>query len=65
MQGPFFLSHNSKMNQQKQCDVISNITANIYLSNKYEFFPICLLLTNHETLYSLKILTEYDQGIPQ
>ena len=45
----FFLSHNSKFNQQKQRDVVSNSAAKIYLSNKYGVFPVILLLTNHET----------------
>ena len=29
---------------------------NIFRSNKYDFFPVGLLLTNHETLYNLNIL---------
>ena len=51
----FFLSHTSKLNQQKQWDVVSKSTTKIYPSNKYNF-SIVLLLTNHETLYNLKIL---------
>ena len=45
----FFLSHNSKFNQQKQRDVVSKSAAKIYPSNKYGVFPVILLLTNHET----------------
>ena len=45
----FFLSHNSKVNQQKQRDVVSKSAAKIYPSNKYGVFPVILLLTNHET----------------
>ena len=54
LQGPFFLSHTSKPNQQKQRDVVSKSAANVYLSNKYDFFPVILLLTNHEELFNLK-----------
>ena len=57
--GPFFLSHTSKPNQQKQRDVVSKCTVNIYLSNKYDFFPIILLLTNHEALYNLNIVLSF------
>ena len=49
IQGVFFLSHNSKFNQQKQRDVVSKGAAKIYPSNKYGVFPVILLLTNHET----------------
>ena len=45
----YFLSHNSKFNQQMQRDVVSNSAAKIYPSNKYGVFPVILLLTNHET----------------
>ena len=31
----FFPSHTSKLNQQKQWDVVSKCAAKIYLSNKY------------------------------
>ena len=55
MQGPFFLSHTSKLNQQKQWDIVSNSTAKMYPSNKYNIFLV-LLLTNHETPFNLKIL---------
>ena len=27
--------------------------ANMFSNNKYDFFPVCLLLTNHGTLYNL------------
>ena len=39
MQGPLFLSHTSKLNQQKQLDVVSKSTAKMYSSNKYNIFP--------------------------
>ena len=51
----FFLSHISKLNQQKQWDVVSKSTTKIYQSNKYNIFP-SFIITNHETPYSLKIL---------
>ena len=52
----FSLSQTSNLYQQKQFDVVSKNAANIYPSNKYDLFPICLLLTNHETLYNLNIV---------
>ena len=52
----FSLSHTSNLYQQKKFDVVSKNAANIYPSNKYDLFPICLLLTNHETLYNLNIV---------
>ena len=33
--------------------------ANIYPSNNYDFFPIILLLTNHEALYKLDIVLSF------
>ena len=33
------LSHTSKHNQQNQRDVVAKSAANIYLSNKYDFYP--------------------------
>ena len=65
MQGPFFLSHTSQLNQQKQCDVISKSVAIIYHSNKYDSLHVCLLLTNHETLDNLYIvLSLLSQSLP-
>ena len=54
MEGFFFL-----LRQQKQQDVVSKSAANIYLSNKYDFFPVCLLLADHETLYNLTIVLSF------
>ena len=51
----FFLSHTSKLNQQKHW----KSAANIILSNKYAFFPVVLLMTNHEALYSLNIVLSF------
>ena len=48
----FFLRHTSKRNQQKQLNVASKGAANIYPSYKIDFFPVILLLTNHEALYN-------------
>ena len=56
----FFLSHTSQLiNQQKQWDVVSKSAADISTSNKYDFFRICLLLTNNETLYNLNIVLSF------
>ena len=52
----FFLIHTSKANQQNQRDVVSKSVANIYRSYKYDFFPVILLLTNHEALFNLNIV---------
>ena len=54
------LSHSSKLNQQKQWDIVSKRAANIYPSNKYDFFPIILLLTYHKTLYNLIIVLSFN-----
>ena len=51
----FFLSHITKLNQQKQWDVVPKSTAKIDPSNKYNIFP-SFIMTNHETPYNLKIL---------
>ena len=59
MQGPFFLSNTSKLNQQKQLNVVSKKGTNIYPSNKYDFFPVILLLTNHKTLYNSNIVLTF------
>ena len=32
-------------------------------SNKYDFFPVCILLTNHETLYNLNIVLSFHQPL--
>ena len=32
----------------------------IYPSNKYDFFPVCSLLTNRKTLYNSKIVQKID-----
>ena len=55
----YFLSHTSKLDQQKQLDVVLKITAKIYPSNKYNIFPVILLLTNHETPYNLNIVLSF------
>ena len=55
----FFLSPNSKLNQQKQWYVVSQRAAKIYPSSKYEYFPVILLLTNHETLFNINIVPSF------
>ena len=52
----FFLIHTSKLNQQRQRDVVSKSAAKIYPSNKYDLVPTPLLLTNHETPNNLNIV---------
>ena len=47
-----FQSHTCKLNPIKQRDNVSKIAANIFPSNRYDCFPLCLLLTNYETLYN-------------
>ena len=42
-----------------QCDAASNSAANIYPSDKYDFFPVILSLTNHETPYNLNIVLSF------
>ena len=55
----FFLSNTSKPNQQKQRDVVLKSAANIYPPIKYDFFPVILLLTNHEALFNLGIVLSF------
>ena len=55
----FFLSHIRKLNQQKQRDFVPKSTAKIYPSNKYNIFPVNLLLINHETPYNLNIVLSF------
>ena len=40
----FFLIHTSKLNQQKQRDVVSKCAAKKYPSNKYDLFPTLLII---------------------
>ena len=51
----FFLSHTTKLNQQKQWDVVSKSTAKIDPSNKYNIFPSFIIDQSWNTL-QLKIL---------
>ena len=39
--------------------LFQKVQQNIYPSNKYEFFPVILLLTNHEALYNLNIVLSF------
>ena len=52
MQGPFFLSHTSKLNQQKQWDVVPKSTAKIDPSNKYNIFPSFII---DQSLYTIQL----------
>ena len=55
----FFLSHNSKLNQQKQWDVVSKSTAKIYPSNKYNIFPSCIIDQSWNTLQLKNIVLSF------
>ena len=51
----FFLSHTTKLNQQKQWDVVPKSTAKIDPSNKYNIFPSFIIDQSWNTL-QLKII---------
>ena len=53
--------HESQGKQQNRSDVVSKGTANIYPSNKYDFFPVILSLTKHETLNNLNIVLSFHE----
>ena len=55
----FFLSHTSKLVQQKQLYAVSKCAANIYPPSKYECFPLILLLTNYKTLFNINIVLSF------
>ena len=46
----FFLSHTTKLNQQKQWDVVPKSTAKIDPSNKYNIFPSFIIDQSWNTL---------------
>ena len=52
----YFRSPTSKLNQQEQSDVVSKSTVP---SNRYNIFPIILLLANSETPYNLNIVLSF------
>ena len=54
MQSPFFLATPVNL-----IDAVSKSTAKIYPSNKYNIFPLILLLTNHEKPYNLNIVLSF------
>ena len=55
----FFLSHTSKLNQQKQWDVVSKSTAKIYPSNKYNIFPSFIIDQSWNTLQLKNIVLSF------
>ena len=59
MQGPFFLSHPSKLNQQKQWDDVSKSTAKIYPSHKYNIFPSFIIDQSWNTLQLKNIVLSF------
>ena len=52
MQGPLFLAISVNYLKTKQVDVVSKIAANIFPFDQYALLSVCLLLTNHGSLYS-------------
>ena len=59
MQGPFFLSHTTKLNQQKQWDVVPKSTAKIDPSNKYNIFPSFIIDQPWNTLQLKNIVLSF------
>ena len=55
----FFLSHTSKLNQQKQWEVVSKSTAKIYPSNKYNIFPSFIIDQSWNTLQLKNIVLSF------
>ena len=55
----FFLSHTSKLIQQKQWDVVSKSTAQIYLSNKWNIFPSFIIDQSWNTLQLKNIVLSF------
>ena len=54
-----FLSHTSKLNQQKQWDAVSKSTAKIYPSNKYNIFPSFIIDQSGNTLQLKNIVLSF------
>ena len=55
----FFLSHTTKLNQQKQWDVVPKSTAKIDLSNKYNIFPSFIIDQSWNTLQLKNIVLSF------
>ena len=55
----FFLSHTSKLNQQKQWEAVSKSTAKIYPSNKYNIFPSFIIDQSWNTLQLKNIVLSF------
>ena len=55
----FFLSHTSKLNQQKQLDVVSKSTAKMYTSDKYNIFPNFIIDQSWNTLQLKNIVLSF------
>ena len=55
----FFLSHTSKLNQQKQWEVVSKSTAKIYPSNKYNILPSFIIDQSWNTLQLKNIVLSF------
>ena len=61
MQGHFFLSHTSRLNQQKQWDVVPKSTAKIDPSNQYNIFPSFIIDQSWNTLQVKNIVLSFHQ----
>ena len=58
MKGPFFLA--TPVNQiDKSSEMLFQHLQQIYIGLINMIFPLCLLLTNHETLYNLNIVLSF------
>ena len=55
----FFLSHTSKLNHQKQWDVVSKSTPKIYPSKKYNIFPSFIIDQSWNTLQLKNIVLSF------
>ena len=55
----FFLSHTTKLNQQKQWDVVPQRTAKIDPSNKYNIFPSFIIDQSWNTLQLKNIVLSF------
>ena len=55
----FFLSHTTKLNQQKQWDVVPKSTAKIDPSNKYNIFPSFIIDQSWNTLQLKNIVLSF------
>ena len=60
----FFLSHTSKLNNRSSEILFQKEQQILNPPNKSDFFPVIILLTNHEALYNLNIVHLLSQSLP-